>query len=159
MAAVTAKDVMTRDVKTVAPDATLHQVAELFAAHHIGGAPVVDAGTGALVGIITEADLLNEKKRHAAIPRMALFGFLLVAEERWRAAYDEGFALGAQDVMTRNVVTASEDTPLSELADTMLRRRVNRVPIVGENNVLAGIVTRGDVLRGLHAAAAGGDAP
>ena len=72
MSAVTAKDVMSRDVKTVAPDTTLHQVAELFAAHHIGGAPVVDAGTGALVGIITEADLLNENKRHADIPRMAL---------------------------------------------------------------------------------------
>ncbi len=157
MSAVTAKDVMTRDVKTVAPDATLHQVAELFAAHHIGGAPVVDEA-GNLIGIITEADLLNENKRHAAIPRMALFGFTLVAEERWRAAYDEGFALRAQDVMTRNVVTAPEDTPLSELADTMVRRRVNRVPIVDENGTLIGIVTRGDVLRGLHQAAAG-DAP
>jgi CBS domain-containing protein len=75
MSTLTAKDVMTRDVKTVAPEDTLHQVAELFAAHHIGGVPVVDTGTGALVGIITEADLLNENKRHAAIPRMALFGF------------------------------------------------------------------------------------
>ena len=151
MSPLTAKDIMTQDVKTVSSEATLHEVAELFVEHHIGGAPVVDPATGELVGIVTEADLMNEKKRHAAIPRTALFGFALVAEERWRAAYDEGFALRAQDVMTRGVVTAAEDTPLAELSDLMVRRRINRVPVVRENRVV-GIVTRGDVLRGLRAA-------
>ena len=147
---LTAKDVMTRDVESVAPEATLHEVAERFAARHIGGAPVVDPATGELVGIITEADLLNEDKRRAAIPRQALFGFMLVSEERWRSAYDEGFALRARDVMTRDVFTAAEDTPLAELADQMVRRRINRIPIV-RGDSLVGMVTRGDLVQGLRA--------
>jgi predicted transcriptional regulator len=54
--------------------------------------------------------------------------------------------------MTRKIVTAHEDTPLAELAGLMVRRRINRVPIVADDpdgKTLVGIVTREDVLRGL----------
>ena len=112
---------------------------------------MVDPATGALTGILTEADLLNRNKRHAALPRLALFGSVLVPEEQWRAAYDEGFALRARDVMTRGVVTAPENTPLEALAEIMVRRRINRLPIVGDDGRLVGLVTRADVLRGLRA--------
>jgi CBS domain-containing protein len=48
--------------------------------------------------------------------------------------------------MTREVVTATEDTPVQQLAALMLRKQVNRIPIVRGERVV-GIVTRNDVLR------------
>jgi len=138
---------MTCDVKTVPAGATLREVAEILISHNISGAPVVD-DEGRLVGIISESDLLDERKRQSAIPRMALFGLFIVPEKLLKEAYQEGQTLHVRDVMSRNVLTATEDTPLEHLADLMVRRRINRIPIVREGDLI-GIVTREDVLRGL----------
>ncbi|GAA2286213.1 CBS domain-containing protein [Actinomadura sp. NPDC048955] len=51
------------------------------------------------------------------------------------------------DVMTRNVVTVSEDTPFTEIADAMAERRISAVPVMGEGGRLTGIVTEADLLR------------
>lgn len=144
---LTAKEIMTAPVKTVPEEATLREVAELLSLQKISGAPVVDT-SGKLVGVITESDLLNESKKTAALPRTAVFGFFLVPEETLRKVYHEGASLLARDVMTRDVVTAAEDTELDDLAQTMLDRKINRVPIVDGAGNMVGIVTREDVLRG-----------
>ena len=57
-------------------------------------------------------------------------------------------ALKARDVMTKRVYTVPEETRLPELAEMMLTRRVNRVPVVREGR-LVGIVSRGDLVRAL----------
>ena len=144
---LTAKQIMTAPVKTVPSDMPLHEVAQLFEIHNISGAPVVD-GAGDLVGILSESDLLDEGKRDAAIPRFALFGLQAVPDELFRRAYDQGWKLGAGDIMTRHVITAEEDTPVEELADRMGRHRINRIPIVRGRKPV-GIITREDVLRAL----------
>ncbi|NDU71513.1 CBS domain-containing protein [Actinomadura sp. DSM 109109] len=51
------------------------------------------------------------------------------------------------DVMTRNVVTVSEDTPFTEIADAMAERRISAVPVMDESGRLTGIVTEADLLR------------
>ncbi|WP_141576796.1 CBS domain-containing protein [Actinomadura sp. WMMA1423] len=51
------------------------------------------------------------------------------------------------DVMTRNVVTVSEDTPFIEIADTLAERRISAVPVVDDDGRLTGIVTEADLLR------------
>lgn len=51
------RDIMTRDVISVAPELPLDELVELFAARHIGGAPVVSGHT--VVGVISSTDLLN----------------------------------------------------------------------------------------------------
>lgn len=147
MAKQVAKEVMTRDVKTVEPHATLREVAELLENAHISGVPVVDL-EGRVVGMVSEADLLNEDKVQAAIPRTALFGIFPIPEETLLKAYHQGATVQAQQVMHRDVVTAAEETPISELARLMVQSEVNRVPILREGK-LVGIVTRADVLRAL----------
>lgn len=77
-----------------------------------------------------------------------MFGLQTVPDERFRRAYDEGWKLLARDLMTRKVATADENTPIEELANTMGRLRINRIPIVRDNKPV-GIVSREDVLRAL----------
>jgi CBS domain-containing protein len=54
----------------------------------------------------------------------------------------------ARDLMTRDVVTATEDTPVDRIADMLQRHRIKRVPIVRDGKV-AGIVSRADLVRAL----------
>ncbi|HZP82325.1 MAG TPA: CBS domain-containing protein [Chthonomonadaceae bacterium] len=147
MTKLVAKDVMTRDVKTVEPHTTVREVAELLASAHISGVPVVDL-EGRVIGMVSEADLLNEDKVQAAIPRTALFGIYPIPEETLLKAYQEGATVQAQQVMHRDVVTAEEETPISELARMMVQSEVNRIPILRDGK-LVGIVTRADLLRAL----------
>ena len=147
MAERTARDIMTTDVKLVKQDAKLAEVAEYLIKNGIGGAPVVNAD-GALVGIVSETDLLDEKKRDAVIPRLGLFGLWVVPDESLKAAYKEGFYVTARDLMTERVVTAAEDTPVDELARMMLSKKINRIPIVTDGRIV-GIVTRQDLLKGM----------
>ncbi|MCC6445110.1 MAG: CBS domain-containing protein [Armatimonadetes bacterium] len=147
MPAKTARDIMNREVLTIDENATLHEVAETLSLHHISGAPVVDK-SGRVVGIISESDVIDEKKRKSAIPHLALFGLYAVPEKLLEEAYSEGLALRAMNVMSRDVLTADEETPISELAAMMVRKRINRIPILRDGK-LVGIVTREDILRGL----------
>ncbi|BCW98023.1 MAG: CBS domain-containing protein [Armatimonadota bacterium] len=147
MKGLTAADVMTREVITVSADATLREVAEILTQAGISGAPVVDAD-GRLVGIISESDLLNEEKRREALPRTALYGAVPVSEEKLMRAYKGGMSLKAWDLMTRDVITADEDTPADEVCDLMITNRVNRIPVVRDGKPV-GIITRSDLLLGM----------
>lgn len=146
MAAKTAGDVMTRQVKTIPHDATLREVATLLTTHNISGAPVVD-DTGSIIGLISESDLLSEARRQAAMPHTAVFGMFLAPEESLQRIYKQGASLLASEVMSKRVVSATEEMPLSEVGNLMLRHKINRVPVL-RDGALIGIITREDVLRG-----------
>jgi CBS domain-containing protein len=146
MEKLTASDIMNRDVKTVTDDTTLTEVAGLLIANDISGLPVVDKNN-TIVGMISEADLMDEKRRRSAIPKLALFGLYTVSEKLLEESYQEGCSLEARDMMTKRVITASPDTPIENLAEIMVRKRINRIPIIDEGK-LVGIVSRADILRG-----------
>lgn len=138
-----ARDVMTTQVITVAPDTPVKEIAQLLLTHHISGVPVVSP-EGKLVGIVTEADLLYKERpevEEAGLLRLFRRGQLAEAERK-----AEG--LVARDVMSSPVVTVTEETPLREVAALMARRQINRVPVVRGDQVV-GIVSRADVLRAL----------
>ena len=63
-------------------------------------------------------------------------------------AYDEIGRMPVKDVMSREVITIGPETPLNEAIVKMVRRGISRLPVV-EKDELVGIVTRGDVIRGL----------
>lgn len=147
MPKLTARDIMTKDVKTISEEMTLAEAGEVLVTNGISGAPVVD-NQGKLVGMLSEADLMDEKKRKAVIPRMALFGLWVVPDKLVQEAYKEGFYITVRDVMSKNVVTAEEDTPVGELVALMVEKRINRIPIVRDGK-LVGIVTRHDILRAM----------
>lgn len=145
-----ARDVMQRDVKTVSPDATVQEVAEILADAAYTGLPVVD-DEGKLVGVVTEADLLVRVKR---LNLPTVFPFLggvifLESPRRFEEELRKATAALVGDVMTRDVVTVTEDTPLHELATIMVEKKVNRLPVV-EDGRLVGLVTRDDLIRAIH---------
>lgn len=145
MSPLPAKAIMTAPVITVSPEMPLRDAVRILVERHISGLPVVDAA-GQLVGIVTEADLLyKEATPKPAEPLLRWFGRSLWLE-RLLGAYRkvEGRTVG--EVMTHNVVTATEDTPVHILASRMVQFGVNRLPIVRDRTVV-GIVTRADVLK------------
>jgi CBS domain-containing protein len=147
MADLMARDVMTTEVHTVRAETPLEEIASLLAAHHISGVPVVD-DEHHVIGVVSEADLIDEHKREARIPRVALYGVLPIADEILVEAARHGMALPARELMSRKLVTATEETPVHELADLMASHKVNRIPIVREGR-LVGIVCRADLVRAL----------
>ena len=143
-AAMKAGDVMTRDVTTIRPGDPVVEALRTMIERRISGLPVVDA-EGALVGILTEGDFLRraeldtEKKRPLWLAH-------LVSPGRLAREYTAAHGRTVAQVMTAQVATADEDTPLAELVDLMERRRIKRVPVT-RHGKLAGLVSRADLLR------------
>jgi CBS domain-containing protein len=143
---LTAADVMTRDVVTVDPEKPVRDIAELLYTRRISGVPVVDAN-GRVIGLVSEGDLIA----HAAIvgEQHRSWWLSLFADESVTAGdYLKAHGRTARDVMTTNVVSIEETTTLAEIAETLHRHRIKRVPVI-RGGKLVGIVTRGNLLQAL----------
>jgi CBS domain-containing protein len=132
-------DVMTRDVVTVGPGTPFKRIVHLVA-EHIRSVPVV-ADDGRVLGLVSVTDLLR-KEEFRAEPRPPWYRRLWHRSEAARA---EGRI--AADVMTSPVVTTRPDALVVEAARTMAAHRVTRLVVVDEDGWIAGIVSRGDLLR------------
>jgi len=148
------KDVMTTQVVTVSPGATVRDAAALLAKKGISGAPVLDGGR--VVGIFSESDILRsikttKKDLHLVYPSVSPLGIAFQEEVTQREiieAYGEVGTKPVRDVMTTAVVTVDPEMSLNDAVVKMIERQINRLPVV-DKGVLVGIVTRGDVLKGL----------
>lgn len=137
-------EVMTDKPIVLSPNDTVHEAAAVLAEHHISGAPVVD--DGALVGIVSEADLMRAAIAPAKVdtPRsstMTLVGLLLRGQVN-QPSHDATVA----SVMTDDVVTVVPHATIWEAASIMEQRGVKRVPVVDNDGHLAGIVSRADLV-------------
>lgn len=133
-------ELMTTDVLTVGPDTTLKDVAVLLSGRRISGCPVVD-GDGTLLGVVSEADILAKERRPAHQTR---FGHLLGYTEPGDA---KALARTAGEAMTAPPVTIDSARRVDAAAALMLDKSVNRLPVVGRDGRLVGIVTRADLVR------------
>ncbi len=143
-----ASQVMTRSVVSVPADATVYAAADILLGARISAAPVVDAD-GRMVGIVSEADLMNRPEA-GTLPAKSWLQRLLADEARLARDYVRSHSHHVADVMTRKVVTADERTPLQEIAALMQRNNIKRLPVVRDGKVI-GIVSRANLLQGLLA--------
>lgn len=141
-----ARDVMTRDVVTVTPEATVEEIARVLLARHISGVPVVN-GNGELVGIVSEGDLMRQVGQDDE-RRPSWWLRLFASPDEERAKYVRTHGRHARDIMTGAVATVKEDTSVGEVAALLEERRIKRVPVVANGKVV-GIVSRSDLLQGL----------
>lgn len=144
-ARLTAGDVMTTRVVTVRPETSVKEIAALMLAHHISGLPVVTED-GSVVGIVTEADLLQKERGprpHLGRLRHSIGSFIRRAAP---SAVKKIDALSAQELMSAPVMTVEEATPLHEIASLMVDAQINRVPVMRDGRVI-GIVSRADIMR------------
>ncbi|BDV01624.1 membrane protein [Thermodesulfomicrobium sp. WS] len=145
----TARDIMTTRVVTLSPDTDITAAARLLLDHDINGAPVVDQD-GAIVGILTQSDLVRLQKK---LPVPSLFtvldGFLPLGS---LAQYEQEVrriaAATVADAMTTHVTTITPDTPLEKVASLMVDKKFHTLPVV-ENGRLVGIVGKKDIIQTL----------
>ncbi|MDP6704965.1 MAG: CBS domain-containing protein [Alphaproteobacteria bacterium] len=141
-----AQDIMTRNVVTVGPDATVREIAQLLVDKHVSAAPVVEAD-GTLLGIVSEGDLV--RRPEIAGERRPSWWLAMISDPGDRAAdYVKTHAQHAAEIMTKNVATVNEDTSVAEIAQLLESRRIKRVPVLSDGK-LVGIVARADLLRAL----------
>ncbi|MCX8053880.1 MAG: CBS domain-containing protein [Armatimonadetes bacterium] len=139
---------MTKDVLAVRIDTPVTEIARLMAENKVSGVPVLD-DADCVVGMVTENDLLLKHAHPKSPPRLALFGLWVVPEEAVEKVYRSARPTAvAEDVMTRDVVTFAEDDDIRTIAETMVKKGINRVPIV-RGCKLVGIVSRADILRAI----------
>jgi len=143
-----ARDIMTKNVVSVGPDTDIREAAKSLLDHRISAAPVIDQ-EGSLVGIVSEGDLL--RRPETGTGRRHSWWLDLLASPREKALrYVKEHSRRVGDVMTRKVITVTEDTDLESIADTLEKNRIKRVPVVRDGKVI-GIVSRANLMRGLIA--------
>jgi CBS domain-containing protein len=151
MSIMKAKDVMTRNVISIAPDASVFEALRLMLQHRISGLPVVDRARS-VVGIVTEGDFLRRAETGTERRRPRWLEFL-VGPGRLASDYVRSHARRVDEVMTYNVETVAEDAQLRDIVALMERHRIKRVPVVRDGQVV-GIVSRANLLRALAGVAA-----
>ena len=116
-------ELMTREVVTVSPDATLQDAAKLMARIDAGVLPVVE--NGRLMGIVTDRDIavrgVGKGKDPASTP--------------------------ARDIMSAEVKFTYEDDDVDDVAETMADLQVRRLPVVNRDRNVVGIVSLADIAR------------
>ncbi len=139
------RDVMTRNVISVAPDDTILKAARLMLQNGISGLPVVAAGD--LVGIVTEGDFLRRSEIGTQRRRPRWLEFV-IGPGRLSAEYVHASGRKIDEVMTRDPETVTEDDSLDTVVDLMERRRIKRLPVLRDGKVV-GIVSRANLLYAL----------
>jgi CBS domain-containing protein len=119
-----AEKVMTKKVITCSPTDTLLQVQLLMVKNNISRVAIVDENNKP-VGIITQKDMIN----------------FLVADKSKRGIEE----IKAEEVMTEKLITAKRKTPISNIAETMVKKDISSVIIVDNEGKLDGIVTKTDI--------------
>jgi CBS domain-containing protein len=148
------KDAMQKNVIKFKADDSIIEVAQSLRDNKISGAPVVDE-ENKVIGIVSEGDIIRLLEVHSPrinlilpspldlieLPVRMKYEFDEVAEDMERAS---SVLIG--DIMTKNVVKIHENDSISDAAELMDSKGVNRLPVVDDNGKLLGIITRGDII-------------
>jgi len=149
------KDVMTRNVISVAANEPILEAARLMLQNKISGLPVIDA-TGKLVGIVTEGDFLRRSETGTQRQRPKWLEFL-VGPGRMADEYVRTSGRKVDEIMSLDPVSVTEDDPLETVVEQMERHRVKRLPVM-RGGQMVGIISRANLMHAL-ASLARDDAP
>jgi CBS domain-containing protein len=148
------KQIMSRLVITVTPDTLVKDASALLVLKNISGVPVVDGQR--IVGMFSEADVLRslkttKKDLKLIYPSISPLGIAFQEEVTQREiieAYNEVGRKPVKEVMSRDVDIVGPEMTLNDVIGKMVQKGVITVPVVDKGTIV-GIVTRGDVIRGL----------
>ena len=136
-------DLMTTDVVTTTPDASLRDVAQALLERGISGMPVCD-DSGAVLGVVSEGDILF-KERGRLDPRGGFLGRLLGSSAE--SGLEKTQARTAGEAMSSPPITAAPFESTAAAARRMTEEGINRIPVVAMDGRLVGILTRTDLIR------------
>jgi len=139
-----AHQIMTRQVLTTTVDTPITEAARTLLQHHISGMPVVDAA-GKLVGIVTEGDFVR-RAEIGTQRRRSRWLKLLLGPGREAADFVRERGRKVGEVMNPSPITVAEDATLEEVASTMEKNDIKRVPVMRGDQMI-GIVTRTNLVQ------------
>jgi len=141
-----AMDIMTSEVITVREDATVPEVARLMAERGISAVPVVDR-ENQIVGMVSEGDLLHRTETGTE-RRRAWWLDMVSSTNKLAGEYIKSHSAKVKDVMTRDVLSVTEETAVADIAVLLETNRIKRVPVVRDGKIV-GIVSRANLVRAL----------
>ena len=147
----TAKDIMTTDVIVAKTDDSIANVATLLIKEKIGGLPVVDENNK-VVGIISETDIM-QKEIDIESPRVLNFFQGLIFLDDIKKLEDDMKKVAAykvEDLMSKDIITVNENNSFDYVANVMIKKSINRVPVVDKENFLKGIICRYDIIKAMY---------
>jgi CBS domain-containing protein/anti-sigma regulatory factor (Ser/Thr protein kinase) len=115
-------EVMSRELRSLAPDQLMSDVLDLLRTNRISGAPVLS--NGQLVGIITQEDLM-------------------------RALVKGKLQTAIKEMMTKKVITVKTFDPVIKAVEIFTKTKLGRLPVLDENDKVVGMITKGDITRGV----------
>jgi CBS domain-containing protein/anti-sigma regulatory factor (Ser/Thr protein kinase) len=115
-------EVMSTELRTARPEMPLSEVLEIMRVHRISGVPVIEKDE--MVGIVSLEDVVH-------------------------ALYKGNLDVPVDTCMTREVVTVANYESVVKAIETFSLTRLGRLPVVDENNKLVGMITKGDITRGI----------
>ena len=124
-------DVMSERVIHVSPDTGIQEIARVMRDGEVGSVPV--ASNDRLIGMVTDRDIVI----------------------RGLAGAEDPSTLTAADVMTPEVAYCFEDDSLDDVLVNMAAQQIRRLPVVGRDKRLKGIVSLGDVAKSANPATSG----
>ncbi len=117
-------DVMTKDIQTLTPDQTMQDLLETLKEFRVSGVPIVDGPQKNLVGIVSTEDLIK-----------------CLAKDDAKAPISE--------YMATDLITVNTYDFLTEALKHFSHTKVGRLPVLGTDKKLVGIITKGDITNGL----------
>jgi CBS-domain-containing membrane protein len=146
---LTARDIMTREVVTIGPEASVEDLAKLLESRRISGVPVLDA-QGILVGVVTQSDLVQRSRDLDLPPALNILDLHLFLEtpSHFQKRLEKLLGNKVKDVMTADPVTVAPETSVNEIARLMSAKGVHTLPVLDAGK-LVGIVGKLDLIRGL----------
>ena len=145
MRPITAADVMNPNVLMVQEDMTVEELASFLVESEISGAPVVDP-EGRLVGVVSVTDLARSA---ADRPHPDFFvsewGGTLRRDQVEGLRFGEETEMRVRDIMTPAVYSVDAETPIPEVAETLINSHIHRLLVTSGERVV-GIVTSSDLL-------------
>jgi CBS domain-containing protein len=138
-----ARDVMTVDMVTLAPETPIPEIARLFRTRGIRGAPVVEGGK--VIGIVTEIDLIARHARPHSPRYLPLLDarIPLGGQREYNEIIRRILGATARDIMTAPVNTIEADADIEEVATLMVERNANPLPVLAGVE-LVGIISHSD---------------
>lgn len=145
-------DIMTKDVITVTPETTVTELALLLASHGISGTPVLDSA-GKLIGMVTENDLIDQKKKIHIPTVVTILDSVIYLEnpERIGKEMKKMAGIAVKDIYSAEPIVVREDTSIDEIATIMAEKKVHTLPVM-RGDALVGIIGKRDIIKTLISA-------
>ena len=148
------KDIMSSSVIVCSPEDSISSVAQLLKKEDISGVPVVSDSN--VMGIVSEVDLLKllEVPEHGGLWLPSPFEVIeipireLISWEDTKKMLSDVGSKPVSDIMEKEIITVSLESSVEDASRSMTKHKVNRLPVL-DGDKLVGIITRGDIIRGL----------